>query len=176
MRNDNNRFIGAKITGNTSRTIRSRDDEERKGVSEMIWKLLQYQGAPEVEIEKFNGNPLEYQYFVSMFNQVVEKKVSDQTGKLTRLLKFTGAEAKELIKRCTHLPPETGYETAVRLLSNRYGNPHYLLASYRKEIKALPSVRPGDASGFGKFYSFVLKCEAFSKSTAWNVLETPETL
>ena len=62
------------------------------------------------------------------------------------------------------------------MLNNRYGNPHYLLASYRKEIKALSSVKPGDASGFRKFYSFVLKCETFSKSTAWNALGTPETL
>ena len=122
LHNDNNRFIGARITDNTSRTIRSRDDEESKGVSAMICKLLQYQGAP--EIDKFNGNPLEYQYLVSLFNQVVEKKVSDQSGSLTRPLKFTGGEAKELIKHCIHLPLETGYETAVRLLNNRYGNPH----------------------------------------------------
>ena len=81
-----------------------------------------------------------------------------------------------MIKHCIHVPPETGYETAVRLLSSRYGNPHYMLASYRKEIKALPSVKPGDASGFRKFYSFVLKCETFSKSAAWNGLETPGTL
>ena len=129
LHNDNNRFISA------SRTIRSRDDEERKGVSEMISKLLQYLGALEVETDKFNNNPLEYQYFVSMFNPVMEEKVSDQTGRLTRLLKFTGGEEKELIKHCIHLPPETGYETTVRLLNNRYGNPHYLLASYGKEIK-----------------------------------------
>ena len=32
-----------------------------------------------------------------MFNQVVEEKVSDQMG-LTKLLKFTDGEAKELIK------------------------------------------------------------------------------
>ena len=49
-----------------------------KGVSEMICKLLQYLGATEVEIDKFNSNPLKYQYFVSMFNQVVEKKVIKQ--------------------------------------------------------------------------------------------------
>ena len=95
--NDTNRFIGAPSTDNNSRTISSRDDEECKMVPEMMYKLLQYQGAPEVEIGKFNSNPLEYQYFVSMFNEVVEKKVSDQTGRLTRLLNFTGGEAKELI-------------------------------------------------------------------------------
>ena len=97
-------------------------------------------------------------------------------GRLTRLLKFAVGEAKELIKHCIHLPPETSYETAVKLLNNRYGNPHYLLASYRKEIKALLSVKPGNASGFRKFYGFVLQCETFSKSTAWNALETLEML
>ena len=176
MHNDNNRFIGARSTDNTSRTIRGSDDAERKVVSEMICKFLQYQRAPQVEIDKFDGNPLEYQYFVSIFNQVVEKKVSDQTGRLTILLKFTVGEAKELIKHFIHLPPEIGYETAVRLLNNRYGSPHYLLASYRKEIEAFPSVKLGSASGFRTFYIVVLKCEAFSRSTACNALQTPETL
>ena len=108
MRNDNNRFADAKITGarvtelqvpelqdHTLRKIRSRHDEERKWVSEMICKLLQYQGAREVEIDKFNSNPLEYQYFVSVFNQVAEKKVSDQMGSLTRLFNKTLMVVKE---------------------------------------------------------------------------------
>ena len=140
----------------------------------MICKLLQYQGAPEVETDKFSENTVEYQCFGSMFNQVVEKKVSDQTGRLTGLLTFTGGKAKKSIKHCIHLPPETGYETVVRLLNNKYL--HYLHAPYRKEIKALSSVKYSDASGFRKFHSFVLKCETFCKSTAWNSLETPEIL
>ena len=173
LSNDNNRFIGARITDSRTKiTIRSREDGERKGVSEIIYKLLQYQGDPEVEIDKFNGNPLEYQYSVSMFNQVLEMKVSDQTRRLTRLLKFTGGEAKELIKHCIHLPPKTGYETAKQQLWKSS-----LFACIMQERKkALPSVKSGDASGFRKFYSFVLKCETYSKSTAWNALGTPETL
>ena len=81
-----------------------------------------------------------------------------------------------MINLCIHLPPEIGYETVVKLLNHRYGNLHHLLASYMKEIKALLFVKPGGTSGFRKFYSFVLMCETFSKSTAWNVLETIETL
>ena len=106
-----------------------------------------------------------------MFKQVVKKKVSDQMGRLTRLLKFAGGEAKKLIKHCIHLPPDTGYESAVRLLNNKYGNPHCLLASHRKEITALPSVKTGDVSGFRKFYSFVLKCEIFLKSVLGMLLK-----
>ena len=138
---NNNRFIGTRITYNTSIKIRIRDDKERKGVSEVIWKLLQYQGAPEIVTDMFSGNPLEYRYLVSMFNQAVEKKVNYQTGRITRLLKFTSGEAKELIQHCIYLPPETGYKTALRLLNSKYGNPYYLLALYRKEIKALPSAK-----------------------------------
>ena len=155
-------LTGTRIKNNTSRTIRSRNDEECTGVYEIICKLLQYQGALQVEIDKFSSNLLEYQHFVLMFNQVVETKVSDQTGRL----KFTDGEAKEIIKHCIHLPPETGYETALRRLNNKYGNPDHLLALYRKEIKALTSLKPGDVSGFRMFYSFVIKCETFSKSTA----------
>ena len=73
----------------------------------MIWKLLQYLEALEIEIDKSSGNPSEHQYFVSMFNQVVEKKVNNQLARLTKLLKFTGGEAKDLIKHCIHLSPET---------------------------------------------------------------------
>ena len=42
--------------------------------------------------------------------------------------------------------------------------------------KSFPSVKSGDTSGFRKFYNFLLKCEVFSKSTAWNALESQETL
>ena len=70
--NNYNRFIGTRITDNTSRIIRSRDEKERKGSFKLICNFLQYQAAPEIEIDKFSGNQLNYQYFVSVFNDVVE--------------------------------------------------------------------------------------------------------
>ena len=39
----------------------------------MICKLFQQQGAPEVEVDKFSGNALEYQCFFSMFKEVVDR-------------------------------------------------------------------------------------------------------
>ena len=140
----------------------------------IIYKKMKRSCQEDLEVlEKLNHRG---QVLVLSLESLENQTGSDQTGRLTGLLKFTGGEAKELIKHCIQLPPKTGYETAVRMLNNRYGNCHYLLASYRKEIKALPSVKPGDASGFRKFYSFVLKCETFSKSAAWNALETLERL
>ena len=71
----------------------------------MICKLFQQHGAPEVEVDKFSGNPLEYQYFSAMFKEVVERKIESPVGRLTRLIKFTDGETKNLIKHCIHLTP-----------------------------------------------------------------------
>ena len=151
-------------------------DEGQEGVSNTICKLFQQQGTPEVELDKFSGNPLEYQYFSTMFKEVVERKIKDALGKLTRLVKFTDGEAKDLIQHCIHLTPDAGYHTTITLLSKRYGIAHSLLTSYRKEIKSLAPVKPDDAMGFRKFHNFFPECKVFSKSTNWNSLETPETL
>ena len=95
--NNNNRFVGTRIKDDVEKMKTIRDYE-------MICMLLQYQGAPQIAIDKFGGNSLDYQYFKSMFNTVAKKKASDQMRRLTRQLKFTGGEAKESIKLCIHLP------------------------------------------------------------------------
>ena len=103
------------------------------------------------------------------------KFANTEQKKKTNLIKFTDDEAKDLIKHCIHLAPDIGYDTAIILLNKRYGDPYLLLASYRKEIKSLAPVKPGNGMGFRKFHNFVLKCET-SKITNWNSLEMPEIL
>ena len=49
-------------------------------------------------MEIFDGNPLNYRYFMTLFREVVESKIEDPRGRLTRLIKYTTGEAKELIK------------------------------------------------------------------------------
>ena len=70
----------------------------------MLCKLLQLQSTPEVDIETFDGNVLNYHYFMALFREVVESKVNDPRGKLIRLIKYTSGDARELIKHCIQLP------------------------------------------------------------------------
>ena len=37
------------------------------------------------------------------------------------------------------------------LFQKQYGNPHTILSSYRKEIKLMEPLNPGDAAAFRKF-------------------------
>ena len=49
----------------------------------------------------------------------------DARGRLTRLIKYTSGDAKELIKHCIHRPAHEGYEEAKQLLKERYGKRIY---------------------------------------------------
>ena len=53
-----------------------------------LCQLVKQQSAPTVDIEEFDGNPLQYSYFRSMFQEVVEKKIANSQERLTRLIKL----------------------------------------------------------------------------------------
>ena len=77
---------------------------------EMLCRLLRQQATPEVDVEVFDGNPLNFKYFISVFKEVVETKFDDPCGHLTRLIKYTSGEGKKLRKHCIPLPPEECYD------------------------------------------------------------------
>ena len=143
-------------------------------MAQMMNKLLRQQAAPEVDIDVFTGDPTEYLYFLAVFEEVVEKKIDDARGRLTRLIKYTDGEPKEMIKHCIHQPANIGYKNARSLLEQKYGNPHSIIAAYRKEIKAWPQLKPADGAAFQKLHNFLIKCESATYGQTWNALDTPE--
>ena len=58
----------------------------QNSITEMLCKLVKEQSAQQVDLEPFDGNPLEYTYFMSKFRESVEKKIEDPKGRLTRLM------------------------------------------------------------------------------------------
>ena len=132
--------------------------------------MIQQQAAPEVELECFDGNPLECNHFL------VEKWIPEPKGRLLRLLKYTRGEAHDLIKHCVQEPPYMGYSHAQQLLRKRYGDPHIILSTYIKEVRNWPKLKFGDAKGFRKFYNFLVKCEGVAKEQLWNAITIPDIL
>ena len=65
---------------------------------------------------------------------MVEKRIEDPRGRLTRLINYKSWEAKDLTKHCVQQPSAERYENAMKLVDNRYGDPLKILASYRREI------------------------------------------
>ena len=93
MNDDINKNGYQQLEGDNNNLSRSTDD-----IKKMMCNLLLHQTAPDMEINTFKENPLEYHYFMSVFTEAAEKKFSDPPGRLVNLLKLTEGEAKETIK------------------------------------------------------------------------------
>ena len=146
-------------------------------VENSIFKLLQLQTAPTVEIDQFDGNPLEYNYFIATFQEAVESKIDDPRGRLTRLIKYTKGEAKELIKNCIQEEPATGYTHAMWLLKNQYGNPHFIARAYINELHNWEPLKAGDSKAFRELYGFLNKCKSCRSSGIYlKEMDSPDIL
>ena len=146
-------------------------------------KLLNQQNTPELDIDTFDGDPMEFHYFIAIFHEVIEKKVDDAQGSITRLIKLTKGEAKEMVKTCIQLSTEVGFKTAKRLLHERYGDLHKITAAYRNQIKKWPQIKAVDSDADRKFQNFLIKCknidtrlEDWTGIQDWNVLNTPDVV
>ena len=141
----------------------------------MLYQLVKEQSAPSIDIEVFDGNPLLYTYFESMFREAVEKRIKDPQGNFTRLINLPSGEAKELVKPLIHDRPGCGFANAMRILEKQYGNPHKLLESHRKDIKQMTKIKPGDAAAYRRLFNFLIKCQSLEYGSQ-NPLDTPDVI
>ena len=142
-----------------------------------LCNFLKVQSAPDIDMDYFSGNPLDYQYFMSLFEELIEKKIDDPFGKLARLIKYTRGEAKELIQHCSQMPQPDGYLLAKDLLEKEYGDPHKVTSAYMRELDSWKTIRTGNVDDFKKFYRFLLKCNTNRKGDVYlRLLDNPETL
>ena len=121
-----------KHQSNVANNIQSKGQD----FTEILCKLVKHKSAPYVDLDAVGGNLLEYHYFMMLFHEIVEKRVDNPRGKLTRLIKYTKGDAKEMIKHCVQQPPGERFRNAKALLERKYGNPYKIMTMYKKEINA----------------------------------------
>ena len=86
--------------------------------------------------------------------------IRDPLGRLTRLIKHSTGETKELIRHCIQEPPSEGYKHARTLLSEQFGKPYYISSAYIRELKQMKQLKRNDTVSFRKFHRFLMKCNA----------------
>ena len=147
-----------------------------QNIVDMVNSLIDIQAAPNIDIDIFSGNPLDYRFFRITFKEVVEKKVKDPRGRLSRLLKFTSGDAKELIKHCIYETDDTCYSTAISLLDDEYGNPQTLINSYLNQLKQWPSIKLNDGKAYKKLHNFLRNGLTFQKEGKLKELDSESTM
>ena len=63
--------------------------------ADVLCKMMKQQSAPEIDLNVFDGNPLNFYYFVAVFIEAVKKKIEDPRGRLTQLIKYTTGDVKD---------------------------------------------------------------------------------
>ena len=94
---------------------------------------------PDLKVETFSGDPLRFQFFMTMFETAVEAK--------TQVPK----ESKYLIETCLYQEPSVGYQRAKELLKKRYGNPIHVANTYMDKLRSWPRIPDGDGEAIGEF-------------------------
>ena len=93
-----------------------------------------------------------FYYFMAVFKEVMQNKVANSRGHLTRVIESSKRDAKEIAKNCIQLPSEVGFKTAKQLFDEKFRDPHIITASYCKEIKQWPQIKAGDAEVYIKVF------------------------
>ena len=81
-------------------------------ITSMLCNLLKQQSAPDVDLDAFDRNLL----------QLVEKRTDNPRGRLTRLIRYTKCDPKDMIQHCVQQPGSASYENAKKSLDQKYGN------------------------------------------------------
>ena len=90
-------------------------------------------------VQKFNGNPLEYSKFKAAFNVEVDKReVYDATEKLKFLLDSVDGSAKSCLAK--FMPGSNKYEEAWTALEERFGRVDTVLSAGKKRIDQFPTI------------------------------------
>ena len=113
---------------------------------------------------------------MTLFHELVEKRIDDIRGKLTRLIRYMKGDPKDMIQHCVQQPSSVGYKNVKKILDQKCGNPCNIMGVYGKEIKSWPQTRNGDRESYQRFYNFLLKCESITPAREWNPLGTPDVI
>ena len=85
----------------------------------MLSKLLWQQSAPQVDMEPFEGNSLEFTNFMSIYQESVKNKIDDPRGRLTWLIKYIRGDPRELVKNFINDRADCGHKNAIALFQKQ---------------------------------------------------------
>ena len=126
-------------------------------------KLVASLNMPKVELQTFDGNPLQYWSFMRLFQTTVSSDLDD-TSKLTRLLQYTTGKAKRAIQGCAIMEPADGYTEALRLLKARFGSNDAITNAWVTKIVEGSPIRLNDNEGLRDYADDLQTCYAILDS------------
>ena len=96
---------------------------------------------PPLELQKFSGEPDEFDNFIATFNEVIGNVIPDPAAKLLRLKAQVTGIASDAIRMCRIDGGQDSYVRAIKILRDRFGSPYVVCTSVIERLMNGPSVR-----------------------------------
>ena len=110
---------------------------------------------PEIVMPKFNGDPLDYDSFIRIFDVRIAFRTNDDMHYLDQ---HTSGIPKQIVRSCMHVPAGLGYVEARRQLDERFGDRLLLAQTYLKRLETWATIRKDDVKGLDEFTIFLICC------------------
>ena len=113
-----------------------------------------------MEPEIFTGDILTFPAWLRSFEFLIEAHTSSEEEKLFYMGKYTGGEAKNMIRGFLTLSGSGIFTKAKMALKQRYGERYHIAAAFKKELSGWPIVKPGDGPALRRFSDFLNQCDS----------------
>lgn len=118
---------------------------------QQTFKMIEALEMPKAELQSYDGDPINYFYFIRTFEDNVGNLSVDDSKKLVRLLHYCTGKARRVIQCCATMEPSIGYAKARRLLEERFGNKFLVSESWVTKITEGPVISNQDNEGLREF-------------------------
>ena len=132
--------------------------QRQNEITELLVKQHKVSTLPSLNIPVFNGDPLEYSFFMKAFEHGIEERTDSNKDRLHFLEQFTTGRPKVLVRSCSHMHPDRGYTEAKKLLNKHFGNEYTIASAYIEKALNWPVIRSEDGEGLTEFAVFLTSC------------------
>ena len=116
-------------------------------------------------IPVFSGDPLQYPAWNSSFRALIDSKPMDAQTKLNFLNQYLSGKPKQVVDQYLLIGTEDAYQSARKLLKERYGNCNVVGSAFLNKLENWPKVGIKDAEALRDLSDFLEKIKAARETT-----------
>ena len=120
---------------------------------------------PKISIPVFNGDPLQYPAWNSSFNALIDSKPMDAQAKLNFLNQYLSGKPKQVVEQYLLIGTDEAYQSARKLLKERYGNCNVVGSAFLNKLENWPKVGIKDTETLRDLSDFLEKIKAARETT-----------
>ncbi|KAK0144598.1 hypothetical protein N1851_017051 [Merluccius polli] len=118
--------------------------QKQNKITELLVKQQKGSTLPRMDIPVFDGDPLEFGFFMKSFEHGIGDRTDSNRDRLHFLQQFTRGRPKILVRSCSHMHPDRVYVEAKKLLNKHFGNEYTIASAYIEKALKWPAIRSDD--------------------------------